>query len=97
MLCHPNVVTSAPHTTGANAGPNVIMQPPMDMNVPIFSFGVTTNTVFIMSGMKIPEPTACTRRAAISSSKFGASRPMSEPTSVNAAAEKYSGRSLKRR
>ena len=30
MLCHPNAVTTAPHTTGASAGPNVIMQLPID-------------------------------------------------------------------
>lgn len=31
MLCQPAAVTSAPHTTGASAGPNVIMQLPIDM------------------------------------------------------------------
>ena len=97
-LCQPNEVTSAPHTVGARAGPNVIMQPPMDRNVPNLRLGAITSTVFIMSGMKMPEPAACTRRAAMSSSKFVASNPMTEPTSVNAAAAKYRGRrSSKRR
>ena len=96
-LCQPNEVTSAPHTVGARAGPNVITQPPMARNVPSLRFGATTRTVFIMSGMKMPEPAACTRRAAMSSSKLEANNPMSEPTSVNAAAAKYRGRSLKRR
>src|SRR5699024_7529311 len=57
MLCQPNAVTSAPHTTGANAGPNVIMHPPTDMNAPSRFFGVTAKMVFIMSGMKMPVPT----------------------------------------
>ena len=92
MLCQPNMVTSAPHTTGANAGPNVIMQPPTDRYDPSLFFGVTTRMVFIMSGMKMPVPTACTRRATSSISKLPATRPIADPTMLNAAALKNSVR-----
>ena len=97
MLCHPNAVTSAPHTTGANAGPNVIMQPPTDRYVPSLFFGVTTRMVFIISGMKMPVPTACTRRATSSGSKLGATSPIAEPTMLKPAAPKNSVRTWKRR
>ena len=86
-----------PHTTGARAGPNVIMHPPIDMNVPRRFLGATTRMVFIIMGMKMPEPIAWTRRATSKNGKFIANRPMSEPAAVNAAAAKNRVRSLKRR
>lgn len=97
MLCQPNEVTSAPHTTGANAGPNVITQPPMDMNVPRRFFGMTARIVFIMAGMKMPVPTACTRRATISMAKLFAKSPIAEPPRLRIAAARNNVRSLTRR
>ena len=97
MLCQPNAVTSAPHTTGAKAGPNVIMHPPMDMNDPSRFFGVTARMVFIISGMKMPVPTACTSRATSSTAKLPANSPAADPAMLKAAAAKNSVRSLKRR
>ena len=73
-----------PVTTGANAGPNVIMQPPMDMNWPRRCFGVTARIVFIIIGMNSPLPHACTTRASSSTGKFGENRPISEPAVVSA-------------
>ena len=53
--------------------------------------------VFIISGMKMPVPTACTRRATSSSSKLGATSPIAEPTMLKPAAPKNSVRTWKRR
>ena len=83
----------APHTTGANAGPKVIMQPPVAMAPPSLFLGVTARMVFIMSGMNRPEPIACTRRATMSSAKLPANRPSADPASVKAAPAKNSTRS----
>ena len=55
---HPRFVTNAPHTTGANAGPNVMVHPPNERYDPSLFFGVTAKIVFIIRGMNTPEPTA---------------------------------------
>ena len=96
-LCHPRAVTMPPHTTGAKAGPKVIVQLPMDMKVPSLFFGVTARIVFIIMGMKMPVPIAWMRRAMSRSVKFGARKPRMEPAKLSAEAEKNRVRSLKRR
>lgn len=52
---------------------------------------------FIISGMNTPVPTACTRRAASSTAKLGATRPPSEPAILRADAAKNSVRMGRRR
>ena len=97
MLRQPSPVTSAPHTTGANAGPNVIVQLPIDRYVPVFSRGTTTRIAFIISGMKMPVPTAWIRRATRSTAKLPAKNPSADPAKLSPAAQKNSTRSLTRR
>ena len=95
--CQPKAVTRQPHTTGANAGPKLIMHPPMDMNVPSLFLGVTTRMVFIIMGMNMPAPTAWMRRATSRKPKFIEKRPIAEPTTHRTAPAKKSLRSSKQR
>ena len=95
-LRQPNAVTIRPDTTGANAGPKVIMQLPMDRYVPKRLRGATISTVLIMAGMKMPVPTACARRAASNRGKVGAAMQASDPPTRNTAAAKKSVRRCSR-
>ena len=61
---------------------SLCVQLPIDMNVAIRFFGARRKTVLSISGMKMPLPIACTRRAITRNAKLKATSPMTEPTSV---------------
>ena len=96
MDLHPSRVTNEPHSTGAKAGPKVIMQPPVAMYTPKRFLGHTERMVLIIMGMSMPEPIACTRRAASRKGKQNANRPIAEPAMVRTEQKQYSLRSFTR-
>lgn len=56
--CHPHASTITPVTIGADAGPKAIIPLPIAKNVPSRCEGTISKIAFIMSGIKIPVPTA---------------------------------------
>ena len=69
----------------------------MAMYVPSFSRGATSRMEFIMSGMRMPAPRACSRRKTSRRPKFGARAASTVETSSTTVAKKNVGRILKRR
>lgn len=57
-LRHPHASTITPVTIGADAGPKAIIPLPIARNVPSRCEGTISKIAFIMSGIKIPVPTA---------------------------------------